>query len=200
VVDESLKWKIFITVQNPPVNSKSAGLRPLGVRLPLPALGGLALSQLGHSVFDQIIANNVFGHAAVLAFYFLLALFPLILIMLASYGLFECIGLNSKTIYSCSRFASADCIRQLKIGRRGCVTPAARKTDVRYRAKNRALFPLLARPFLRVLVEEVTEVRLSLLSDLVARSIRAGALRESAGISAVAADPAVVSPSRQCRH
>jgi membrane protein len=51
-------------------------------------LGGLTLSQLGHSVFEEIIANNVFGHAAELAFYFLFALFPLILIMVTSFGLF----------------------------------------------------------------------------------------------------------------
>jgi membrane protein len=50
-------------------------------------LGGLTLSQLGRSVFDEIIANNVFGHAAELAFYFLFALFPLILIMVTSFGL-----------------------------------------------------------------------------------------------------------------
>ena len=50
-------------------------------------LGGLTLSQLGRSVFDEIIANNVFGHAAELAFYFLFALFSLILIMVTSFGL-----------------------------------------------------------------------------------------------------------------
>src|SRR5215469_9681187 len=51
-------------------------------------LGGLTLSQLGRRVFDEIIANNVFGHAAELAFYFLFALFPLILIVVTSFGLF----------------------------------------------------------------------------------------------------------------
>jgi membrane protein len=51
-------------------------------------LGGLPLSQLGRSVFDEIIANNVLGHAAELAFYFVFALFPLILIMVTSFGLF----------------------------------------------------------------------------------------------------------------
>jgi membrane protein len=39
-------------------------------------------------VFDEIIENNVSGEAAALAFYFLFALFPLILIMLTSFGLF----------------------------------------------------------------------------------------------------------------
>lgn len=51
-------------------------------------LGGLTLSQLGRSVFDEILANNVLGHAAELAFYFLFALFPLILIVITSFGLF----------------------------------------------------------------------------------------------------------------
>jgi membrane protein len=51
-------------------------------------LGGLTVSQLGRKVFDEISANNVFGHAAELAFYFLFALFPLILIMVTWCGLF----------------------------------------------------------------------------------------------------------------
>ena len=42
-------------------------------------LGGLTLSQLVRSVLDEVIANNVVGHAAELAFFFLFALFPLIL-------------------------------------------------------------------------------------------------------------------------
>jgi membrane protein len=48
----------------------------------------MTLSQLGHSVFDQIIKNDIFGHAAELAFYFLFALFPLVLIMMTLFGLF----------------------------------------------------------------------------------------------------------------
>src|SRR5215469_14633290 len=51
-------------------------------------LGGMTLSQLGYNVFDQIIENDVFGQAAELAFYFLFALFPLILIMMTLFGLF----------------------------------------------------------------------------------------------------------------
>ena len=50
-------------------------------------LGGLTPWQLGQNVFEQIIANNVFGRAAELAFYFLFALFPLILLMVTSFGL-----------------------------------------------------------------------------------------------------------------
>jgi len=51
-------------------------------------LGGLTPGQLGRIVFEQIIANNVFGRAAELAFYFLFALFPLILLMVTLFGLF----------------------------------------------------------------------------------------------------------------
>ena len=51
-------------------------------------LGGLKLSQLGRRVLDEVIANNVVGHAAELAFFFLFALFPLILIVVTSFGLF----------------------------------------------------------------------------------------------------------------
>lgn len=50
-------------------------------------LGGLTPWQLGSNVFKQIIANHVFGLAAQLAFYFLFALFPLILLMVTSFGL-----------------------------------------------------------------------------------------------------------------
>jgi membrane protein len=51
-------------------------------------LGGLTLSHLGRDVFEEMIANNVFGRAAELAFYFLFALFPLLLIMMTLFGLF----------------------------------------------------------------------------------------------------------------
>src|SRR6516162_11342035 len=51
-------------------------------------LGGLTVSQLARNVFDEIIENNVFGLAAELAFYFLFALFPLILILVTLFGLF----------------------------------------------------------------------------------------------------------------
>src|SRR5262249_19490285 len=51
-------------------------------------LGVLTLSQLGRSVLDEIVANDVVGQAAELAFYFLFALFALILIVVTSFGLF----------------------------------------------------------------------------------------------------------------
>jgi len=50
--------------------------------------GDLTLGQMSRNVFEQIIANNVFGRAAELAFYFLFALFPLIFLMMTSFGLF----------------------------------------------------------------------------------------------------------------
>jgi len=51
-------------------------------------LGGLTPGELGRTVFEQIVANDVFGRAAELAFYFLFALFPLILLMMTLFGLF----------------------------------------------------------------------------------------------------------------
>jgi membrane protein len=51
-------------------------------------LGGLTPWQLGRDVFEEIIANNLFGRAAELAFYFLFALFPMILLMVTLFGLF----------------------------------------------------------------------------------------------------------------
>jgi membrane protein len=50
--------------------------------------GGRSSWRLGCSVFEQIIANNVFGRAAELAFYFLFALFPLTFFMMTLFGLF----------------------------------------------------------------------------------------------------------------
>ena len=51
-------------------------------------LGGLTFSQLCHGVFNEITANDVFGQAAKLAYYWLFALFPLILIMMTLFGMF----------------------------------------------------------------------------------------------------------------
>lgn len=51
-------------------------------------VGGLALPRLCRGVFSEIIANDVFGHAAELAYYCLFALFPLILIMMTLFGMF----------------------------------------------------------------------------------------------------------------
>jgi membrane protein len=51
-------------------------------------LGGLTPWQLVHNVFEEIMANNIFGRASELAFYFLFALFPLILLLMTLFGLF----------------------------------------------------------------------------------------------------------------
>src|SRR6516165_6255339 len=51
-------------------------------------LRGLSFPQLCGNVFARVNENDVFGHAAELAFYFLFALFPLILIMMTLFGLF----------------------------------------------------------------------------------------------------------------
>jgi membrane protein len=50
-------------------------------------LGGLTVTQLSRRVFDEIMSNDVFDHAAELAFYCLFALFPLILVMVTLFGL-----------------------------------------------------------------------------------------------------------------
>lgn len=50
-------------------------------------LGDLACSQLCRRVFDESIANDVFGRAAELAYYSLFAIFALMLIMMALFGL-----------------------------------------------------------------------------------------------------------------
>ena len=51
-------------------------------------LGGLSFPQLCRGVFNEIIVNDVFGHAAEIAYYCLFALFPLILIMMTLFGMF----------------------------------------------------------------------------------------------------------------
>ena len=53
---------------------------------------GLTFAQLGQvcgDVFKEIIANNLFERAAALAFHFVFALFPLILLMVTLFGLFS---------------------------------------------------------------------------------------------------------------
>ena len=50
--------------------------------------GGLSFSQLCRRVLKEIRGNDVFLHAAALAYYYLFALFPLVLIMMTLFGLF----------------------------------------------------------------------------------------------------------------
>jgi membrane protein len=51
-------------------------------------LGGLTPRQLFRDVFDNIGTNNLFGLASDLAFNFIFALFPLVLLMVTLFGLF----------------------------------------------------------------------------------------------------------------
>jgi membrane protein len=60
-------------------------------------LGGLSPWQLVLNVFDQIKTNNTLGRASELAFDFLFALFPLILLMLTLFGLFASRGVELQT-------------------------------------------------------------------------------------------------------
>ncbi len=46
------------------------------------ALGGLTVTELGKRVYKEINDDDVFGRAAQLAYYFLLALFPLLLFLI----------------------------------------------------------------------------------------------------------------------
>jgi len=51
-------------------------------------LGGLTLKQLGKRIIDGINEDNLLGRAAELAFNFILAIFPLMIFLLALFGLF----------------------------------------------------------------------------------------------------------------
>src|SRR5215212_4378854 len=50
-------------------------------------LGGLTWKNLGRRVWGEIQEDDVFGRAAELAYYFLLALFPLLLFLTSAIGL-----------------------------------------------------------------------------------------------------------------
>ncbi|MDT5061142.1 MAG: rane protein [Acidobacteriota bacterium] len=50
--------------------------------------GGLSWKQLGKRVWSEMNDDDVFGRAAQLSYYFLLALFPLLLVMMAFLGIF----------------------------------------------------------------------------------------------------------------
>jgi membrane protein len=57
-------------------------------------LGGLTFPQLARRVWDEINDNNLMGRASELAYNFLLALFPMVLFLLAMFGLFAGRGLE----------------------------------------------------------------------------------------------------------
>src|SRR5215204_1391670 len=50
-------------------------------------LGGLGWLQLGKRVWNEIQEDNVFGRAAQLSYYFLLALFPLLIFLTSVIGI-----------------------------------------------------------------------------------------------------------------
>jgi membrane protein len=52
------------------------------------ALGGLTWKQLGGRIWHEMNEDDVWGRAAQLSYYFLLALFPLLLVMMALLGIF----------------------------------------------------------------------------------------------------------------
>ena len=57
-------------------------------------LGGLTFRALGQRVWDEINDNNLLGRASELAYNFLLALFPMVLFLLAMFGLFAGRGIE----------------------------------------------------------------------------------------------------------
>jgi membrane protein len=60
-------------------------------------LGGLTLWELARSVLRDAIDNDLIGHASRLAFDFLLALFPLLVFLLALFGLFASRSIQLRT-------------------------------------------------------------------------------------------------------
>ena len=60
-------------------------------------LGGLTLWELVQAVIRDVEKNEIFGRASGLAFDFLLALFPLLFILLAAFGLFASHSLQLRT-------------------------------------------------------------------------------------------------------
>jgi membrane protein len=55
-------------------------------------LGGLTWKELGRRLWKQTEVDNAWGHAAQLSYYFLLALFPLLLLLTALFGIFADTG------------------------------------------------------------------------------------------------------------
>ena len=55
-------------------------------------LGGLTWKELGRRVWREVYGGNLFTRAAALSYYFLLALFPLLLFLIAMLGYFAAVG------------------------------------------------------------------------------------------------------------
>lgn len=58
------------------------------VKVSMWGFGGLSWKELGKRVWHEMNADDVWGRAAQLSYYFLLALFPLLLVMMALLGIF----------------------------------------------------------------------------------------------------------------
>lgn len=79
-------------------------------------LGGLTPWQLARSVLDEISANNFLGRASELAFDFLFALFPMILLMVTLFRLFasRSLELQSVLLSSFADFLPPEAVRLLR--------------------------------------------------------------------------------------
>jgi YihY family inner membrane protein len=65
------------------------GLRTMAkAKVSLWGFGGLSWKELGKRVWNEMNVDDVWGRAAQLSYYFLLALFPLLLVMMALLGIF----------------------------------------------------------------------------------------------------------------
>ena len=96
-------------------------------------LGGLTPWQLARNVFDDIRANNFLGRASELAFDFLFALFPLILLMVTLFGLFSSrsIELQSHLLFFFADVSAACGVPDVEsVGYRTGYKPQGRKDDL----------------------------------------------------------------------
>ena len=71
--------------------------------------GGLTLKQLGSKVWQETNEDNVFGGAAELAYYFLLALFPMLIFLTSLVGFLP--GLQANILSALAKVAPADAMR-----------------------------------------------------------------------------------------
>ena len=74
--------------------------------------GGLTLKQLGLKVWQESNDDNVFGGAAELAYYFLLALFPMLIFLTSLVGFLP--GLQENILSALAKVAPADAMRLVK--------------------------------------------------------------------------------------
>src|SRR5689334_22000858 len=58
------------------------------IKVPLWGLGGLRWTELAKHVWNEANEDDLWGRAAQLSYYFLLALFPLLLVLMALLGIF----------------------------------------------------------------------------------------------------------------